>query len=200
LNKKSFSIFELIIVIVILLLFTNRTQYNIDKSNLDDVVMKLKLYLNYTRYIAFLDNKYTKDNIDWKTSLWTLKFQRCSKNIGGIYFVVYSDTNTITSHFKKTDCLKDPLTNKYLYSNWDCKATKDESKYVLLTKQYDITKIKLSCNTTSTLGQISFGANGDIYSSLGDNIVKITKPCYLTLYNSKNQEQTITIEPTGYSY
>jgi len=130
-----------------------------------------------------------------------MKFQNCSKSIGGLYFVVYSDTDISTSHFKKADCLKDPLSNKYLYSNWDCNPSQDESKYILLTKQYGISKVDLTCNTTSTIGQISFDSNGSIYSSLGNDPKEIKKRCYLNLFDKDDKNITITIEPiTGYIY
>ncbi len=159
------------------------------------------LYLQYTRYISFIDDKYEYNNLEYKKKLWTLKFQNCSKNIGGLYFVIYSDNDISTAHFKKTDCLKDPLTNKYMYSNNDCNANQDESKYILLTKQYGIKKVYLSCNTTSTIGQISFNSNGSIYSSLGSDPQEIIKRCYLYLYDKNDHNITITIEPkTGYIY
>lgn len=113
---------------------------------------------------------------------------------------MYSDTYGGTAHFKKTDTLKDPINSKYLYSN-ACSEDKlnDKSKYILLTKEYDIQKVDVSCNTTSTIGQISFGYDGKIYSQLGTNIKEITNRCKITMYDSKDNSIDIAIEPkTGY--
>ena len=113
---------------------------------------------------------------------------------------MYSDTQGGTGHFEKEDTLLDPLNNKYLYSN-QCKedTIRDKSKHVLLTKEYGISKVDVSCNTTSTIGQISFGYDGKIYSQLGKNIKEITTPCEIKLFNEKDKFTTIMVEPkTGY--
>lgn len=129
-----------------------------------------------------------------------MKFLNCQSSIGGLYYNVYSDTQGGTGHFEKEDTLLDPLNNKYLYSN-QCKedTVGDKSKHVLLTKEYGISKVDVSCNTTSTIGQISFGYDGKIYSQLGKNIKEITTPCEIKLFNEKDKFTTIMVEPkTGY--
>ncbi len=105
-----------------------------------------------------------------------------------------------TAHYKKVDTLIDPLNNKYLYSS-ACQddLLNDKSKYVLLTKEYEIEKIEVSCNTTSTIGQISFGYDGKIYSQLGKNIKEIKEQCIIKLFDKENHNTKIAIEPkTGY--
>lgn len=161
---------------------------------------KIILYLNYTRYIAHIDNKFDINDIEWQRQRWTLKFLNCNKTIGGLYYIVYSDADGGTAHYKKKDTLFDPLNNKYLYSN-GCSEDllNDKSKYIMLTKEYGIVKIDVSCNTTSTIGQISFGYDGKIYSQLGTNIKEITKQCQIKLFDEKNDSTIIAIEPkTGY--
>jgi hypothetical protein len=105
-----------------------------------------------------------------------------------------------TAHVKKEDTLKDPLNNKYLYSN-GCKddLINDKSKDILLTKEFGIERVDVSCNTTSTIGQISFGHDGKIYSQLGTNIKEIDKSCIIKLFDRQNNFKAIAIEPkTGY--
>ncbi len=197
--KKSFSTLEIIIVVVLIAVITTAILPRINISKLHLATDKMIFYLNYTRYIAMLDNKYKLDDTEWEKKRWTLKFQHCSNEKDGLYFVVYSDTSGGTAHFKKNETLKDPLNNKYLYSGYDCISSSNESSEVLLTKQYGIKEVKISCNTTSTIGQISFGYDGKIYSQLGTNIQIITQPCTLTLKDNKDNFSTINIEPnTGY--
>ena len=200
-HKKTFSLIEFLFLIVILGIISTQTTLKTTNSNLQKAASKVKLYLNYTRYISHLDNKYSVDDEEWFKKLWTVKFQNCAHDIGGFYFVVYSDKSGGTAHFKKEECLKDPLTNKYLYSNSDCEASHNESKYILLTKEYGVEKVNISCNSNNSLGQISFSYNGDIYSNLGDHPSKITQKCYITLFDKDNNSVKITIEPkTGYIY
>ena len=105
-----------------------------------------------------------------------------------------------TAHIKKEDTLKDPMNNKYLYSNACVEdILNDKSKSILLTKEYGIDKVDVNCNTTSTIGQISFGYDGKIYSQLGTNIKEITKTCIIKLMDKENNYTQIAVEPkTGY--
>ena len=197
--KKSFSLIELIFVIAIVAIISSIIipKTNISKLNL--AADKIILYLNYTRYISHIDNKYDVEDNEWKKKRWTLKFQRCSSSVGGLYYVIYSDASGGTAHFKKSETLKDPLSNKYLYSSSGCQTRYDESKYILLTKEYGVTKVDVSCNTTDAIGQISFGYDGKIYSQLGKTPKEILKRCEIKLYDDKQNFETITIEPkTGF--
>ena len=197
--KKAFSILELIIVISLITVVTSISFPKLNISKLQLATDKMIIYLNFTRYISMLDNKHDIDDVEWEKKRWTLKFQRCSNAEDGLYFVVYSDQSGGTAHFKKSETLKDPLNNKYLYSGYDCKANKNESPDVLLTKKYGIQDIIISCNTTSTIGQISFGYGGKIYSQLGTNIKEIEQPCSIKLVDNQDKESVIIVEAnTGY--
>lgn len=198
-NKNSFTLIELVISIVLITIVVSAVLFNYKSSDLDEGIKKLKLYLNYTRYVAFIDNKIDMEDSEYIKKYWTLKFQKCSKKSDGLYFVVYSDESGGTAHFKKEETLKDPLSKKYLYSNYDCDPSYDESKYILLTKQYGIENIILSCNSTTTIGQLSFSNSGDVYTKLGSSPKLLNDTCYLDIYDSKNNTKRLTIEPkTGY--
>ena len=189
-------IFVLIIISIVISQSIPKTQ--ISKFNLASD--KIILYLNYIRYIAHIDNKFNKMDEEWERKRWTLKFQNCNKKIGGLYYIMYSDMYGGTAHVKKEDTLKDPLNNQYLYSNGCQEDTlNDKSKHILLTKEYGIEKIDVSCNTSSSIGQISFGYDGKIYSQLGTNIKEIEKSCVIKLIDKENNFQNIVVESkTGY--
>lgn len=198
---RSFSLLELIIALSIVTIVLTQIEFKHKNNSLNDALKTLKLHLNYTRYIAHIDNKEDINDNEWKKKLWTLKFQRCSKNVGGLYYVIYSDRNGGTAHFKKTDTLKEPLMNRYLYSNSDCVVSKDESDDVLLTKKFGIKDVRVSCNSTAALGQVSFGFDGKIYSKLGSEQIEIKSGCAISLIDMKNDSKTIILEPeTGYIY
>jgi hypothetical protein len=203
--KKSFSLIEIIFSISLISLTISQLIPKNNFSKIDLVTDKLLIYLKYTRYTAMIDNRYNINDNMWFRERWTLKFQNCSKTIGGLYYVIYSDKNH-GGGINKNECLKDPLTNKYLYSNNDCVASQNESKYILLTKEFGITNINVSCNSTSTIGQITFDHNGSVYSRIStnskkNNQYKLDKKCYIDIYNINNEKRTIVIEAnTGYIY
>jgi prepilin-type N-terminal cleavage/methylation domain-containing protein len=200
-NKNSFTLIEIILVIAIIAVISSQIDFNYQRHTLKDAADILKLHLNYTRYIAHIDNKEDITDNEWKRKLWTLKFQRCSSSVGGLYYVIYTDKSGGTAHFKKEESLKEPLTNRYLYSNSDCKVSKDESDDVLITQKYEVSKVEVSCNNSSSIGQISFGFKGGIYNKLGAEPVEITKKCFIKLYDRQGNNETITVEPyTGFVY
>jgi uncharacterized protein YxeA len=202
--RKAFSLIEIIIVILLLVIVGSFFRYkNTNTNNIEQATKRLILYLKQTRYQAQLDNTYDETDSLWYKKRWTLKFFNCSKNIGGLYYSIYSDTNK-KGHPNLNESLNDPLTNKKVYSSNKCIDTSRISKYVLLTKHFDITNIDISCNSTSSLGQISFGQNGKIYTKLSSytddsSRYELKKRCIITLYDSNNNIRQIGISPeTGF--
>ena len=164
---SAFSLIELIFAISIIAILVSQIVPKKQHSKLDLAAQRVVMYLKHTRYLGLVDNKYSLTNTEWFKARWTLKFQNCSKDEDGMYFVVYSDESGGTAAFKKDECAKDPITSRILYSGYKCEPRDDESKYILLTKEYGITKVTMSCNKTSTIGKISFGEKGNAYSLIG---------------------------------
>jgi hypothetical protein len=199
--KKSFSLLELLIIISIVAIIST---HSVQKNNLSKIKIaknQILLHLKYTRYIAMLDNKYEKGDTLWHKKRWSMKFEKCDKDIGGVFYSVFSDENK-GGGVNKEEVLKDPLTNNYIFAT-SCKKDTlyDKSKFVLLTQEYEIKSIDISCNETSTIGQISFGYDGKVYGKNGINEddYEIKEPCTITLYDKHNQFEIITIYPqTGY--
>jgi hypothetical protein len=202
--KKSFSLLEIILTIVLIaFLYTlfipkNKIDY------LDEITNKIELYISYTRYKALIDDKYDLDDSLWHKKRWTIKFFRCRESVDGIYYSIYSDKNQ-TGHPSVEDTLKDPLTRKNIYSSNYCKENQSNSKYVLLTKKFGITDVKISCNNTTSLGQLSFGSDGKVYSRLSayeneSNEYEITEPCSIKFVYKDGKNKEIIIFPhTSYS-
>ena len=203
--KKAFTLVELIFVIFVLTIIISYIDIKIQDNKLNDATNRLLLYLKETRYQSLINNKYNSNDNLWHKKRWTLKLFRCDKNIGGVYYSIYSDINK-TGHPSFNESLIDPLTNKKIYSTNKCKIVANRSRYVLLTKEYNIKDIDVSCNNTSSLGQISFGNDGKIYSRLSsyENEYKeyeIKNSCIIKLTSLKNESTEIILEPkSGYTY
>ena len=202
--KKSFSLLEIIVTIsLITLLYTiflpnNKIKY------LDELVNRIELYISYTREKALIDDKYDLLDKLWHKKRWTIKFFRCQKSEGGIYYSIYSDKNK-SGHVSIEDTLKDPLSGKNIYSSNGCEENNLHSKYVLLTKEFGIIDVQMSCNSTTSLGQLSFGSDGKIYSRLSEkeneeNEYEITAPCSMKFIAKDGNSREIMLYPkTGYS-
>lgn len=202
--KKSFSLLEIILVITLIgflyTMFLPKTKIN----HINELTNKLSLYITHLRYKALIDDKYDSEDSLWHKKRWTIKFLRCRESVSGIYYTIYSDKNK-SGHPSAEDSLKDPLTNKNIYTSNICNENSLNSKYVLLTKEFGISDIQISCNETTSLGQLSFGSDGEIYSKLSafdneSNEYKIDKPCLIKLISKDNDSREIVIYPnTGYN-
>jgi prepilin-type N-terminal cleavage/methylation domain-containing protein len=206
-TKKAFTFLEIIIVLSILAVAYSAFSFKLDfsKTKLDMASQKIELSLKQARHQALLDNPFDANDVYWHKIRWTLKFFRCQSSVGGLYYVVYRDLNK-SGHPRREDALLDTLSLKKVYSSNLCKANSKDASYVLLTQEYDIQSVEVSCNATTSLGQISFGANSKVYAKLSNEAHEhyeheVKEECYITLKNSKNDQSIIVIEPfTGYSY
>ena len=200
--KNSFSILELILVLFILSLITTTFYLKPHENKLSDAANRIELYLKQTRYQSLIDNKEYQRDEKWHRQRWTFKFFNCSGN-KGIYYVIYSDENK-KGHPNENESLLDPLTKKRVYSTHNCEYDEKRSKYVLLTKEFNVVDTNISCNSTKGLGQISFGNDGKVYSRLSTHEnrsedYEIKNSCYVELINKTGQKKSIKIEPnTGF--
>ena len=203
--KKAFSFLEVILVISLLGFLYTAFIPKTNISKIDEVSNRLVLYLKQTRYQALINDKYNKDDTLWHKQRWTLKFFRCRKDVGGIYYSIYTDKNS-SGHPSMEDSLKDSLNQKNIYSTNYCNENLNNSKYVLITKNFNINEVNVSCNETSSLGQLSFGADGKIYSKLSnienDNTsYEIKDKCKIKLTDTFGEKRNIILENnTAYIY
>lgn len=203
--KKAFTLVEILFVISIISIILSFFYLKQNHSKLDIATNRILIYLKEVRYQSLIDNKKEQNNPLWHKKRWTLKFFRCRKDVGGIYYSIYSDRN-MTGHPSLEESLKDPLTNKRIYSNNKCVQNENSSKYVLLTKEFEIEDVQISCNNTKSLGQISFGSDGKVYSKLSsyenENFeYEIKDRCIIRLKSRDKGYREIIIESiTGYTY
>lgn len=201
--KKSFSVLELIFVLVLLAFLPSFIIPNIKSNELKLASNRLILYLKQTQLQAYSQNFYSTTSSLWHKKRWTLKFYNCRSSVGGIYYVIFSDKN-FKGHPSANESLKDPLTKKPIYSSNACKSNNNFSKYVLLTQQYNISQVDVSCNSTSSIGQISFGSDGRVYSKNSNLKEKyysneVKKPCIIKLIHKNGQTKELKVNPrTGY--
>lgn len=201
-------------MLLIVSIVASMTIYRPQHDDIDEAAKKISLYLKYTRYLALHDDRYMRylrdGNTTWYKERWTFKIQNCAKKIGGYYFVVYRDTDQ-KGYIDKIETAKDPINQKYLYSNSDCVAIVDESPYVLLTKKYGVAKMiankycKPYSGSTVPMA-MSFDEYGLAHNKLSDkpnepNKFRLKAPCVFTIYDAKDNNATITIDDeTGAIY
>lgn len=202
-NKKAFFLIELIFVVLLISFFSYILLPKKNEPEFSTAIERLVIYLNQTKLQALIDNKYNSSNPLWHKRRWTLKFLNCRDSVGGIYYSIYSDIN-MKGHGNAQESLKDPLTKKNIYSSNSCQENSSNSEFVLLTKKFGIESINISCNDTSSLGQISFGNDGNVYTRLSnidnDSYSYLLKnDCFIEFKSKNNQTKIIKIHAkTGF--
>ena len=202
--KKSYFLLEIVLTIsLIAFLYTFFVPKN-KINNLEELTNRISLYLSYVRFKALINDKFDLDDNLWHKKRWTIKFLRCRESEDGIYYTIYNDKNK-SGHPNAENSIKDPLTRKNIYSSNYCKENNSNSKYVLLTKIFGITDVNISCNETTSLGQLSFGSDGKVYSKLSNyenesNEYEIKEPCSIKFVQKDGKNREIVIFPdTSYS-
>lgn len=203
--KRSFTILELIIVVLILsILYTSFTPKT-NTNNIHELKNRLILQLKYLRYKALTDSKYDELDSKWHKERWSFKIFNCDKNKDGVYYAMYSDTNN-TGSVAATEALDDPLSNKNIYTGKQCIPNNSNSKYVLLTDNFKVKEISSTCNSTDAIVQISFGFDGNVYTRLskdeGDSYnYRLEEKCIINIVDNDSNELDIVIEnKTGFIY
>jgi hypothetical protein len=201
--NRSFTILEILVTIVIISIIITLA---IPKKNIGKLQLakeQLILHLKYTRNIAMLDNKYDHNDEEWYKTFWRIKFERCDASYGGAFYSIFWDKNK-KGHASKEEVLKDPLTGKLVYaSNCNPNHLTNYQSNVLLKYHFGIENVDISCNETSSIGQIIFDNEGNVYSSISDERIdkyKIIEKCVIKLSDKYGENEIINIEPSGYIY
>lgn len=203
--KKSFTILELIIVLLLLSLLYTSFIPKINTNNIYELKNRLILQLKYLRYKALTDSKYDESDSKWHKERWSFKIFNCDKNKDGVYYVMYSDTNNSGS-VKGEEALDDPLSNKNIFTGKQCIPNNSNSKYVLLTDNFNINDISGTCKSTDAIVQISFGYDGNVYSRLSTDKndsfnYKLEEKCIISIIDKDSNKINITVEnKTGFIY
>lgn len=203
--KKSFTILELIIVLLLLSLLYTSFIPKTNTNNIYELKNRLILQLKYLRYKALTDSKYDESDSKWHKERWSFKIFNCDKNKDGVYYTMYSDLNN-TGQVAADEALDDPLSNKNIFTGKQCIPNNSNSKYVLLTDNFNVREIYATCNSTKAIVQISFGFDGNVYSKLSKDEndsfnYKLEEKCIINIVDKDSNKIFITVQnKTGFIY
>jgi type II secretory pathway pseudopilin PulG len=172
-QKQSFTMIELIIVIVIISILLIKANFTLANTSLNQAADQVINHINYTRQLALKDNKFQYYPIDnsatelnrtkyWFKQWWQIRFAK-TKNSGEIFYEIFSDlpytAKNGTYNFSKNGYqptnedswnetyAKNPLNNLLLVGRKDDghnNYPKNGDLKLNLTKYYGIKEIKLN--------------------------------------------------------
>jgi len=207
--KKSFTILELIFVIVIIGILTSVILPRTQTNSLEQAANQVIAHIRYTQHLAMVDDRYDVNDNEWYKEKWQFiygKSNSSSRDTGGYYaYSIFSDN--ASGHTSKPDTsemAKNPL-NKEKYLSGGYSGTLDwenqkATKKLNIGYSYGIDNITYSgCSgkriAFDYLGRSFIGADNNWDSSI-DGILK--KQCQIILHKG-NKSISIYIEKeTGY--
>ena len=194
--KKSFSLIELVIVIVVIGILYSSVNFSLNDSSLNQAAHQLVSHINYTRHLALKDNKMQYYPISsgveemnrskyWFKQWWQIKFRYFTKDgVKNYFYEIFTDLPYDGSHnFNKVGNLpnnetswnlsyaKNPLNHKYLVGkNKENSSDKNfpatSDDKLNLTNTYGIVDIVYTNFSSSRT--LIFDNYGNCYLSEGD--------------------------------
>jgi len=159
--KPSFTVIELIVVLIIIGILAYTVNFNFFDNNLKVAADQLENHIRYAESLAFKDDKYrpfpkntTQTEIDrskyWFMQWWQVRFTK--KSNGEIFYEVFSDSPDSSTPYDRfgnpvDEFAKDPLTNQYLDGN---NPSLTGNNKLNLTQTYGIKVIKFNGRNLST--------------------------------------------------
>jgi len=178
--KKSFTMLELIMVILIIGILAAVVIPRTGSNKLAEAATQIVSDIRYTQHLAMIDDKFDSNQNHWYRQRWQLAFSTAHSTRS---YSIFSDSPSLTTGaydgnpsanitYTKVEVARNPL-DKYKYmigvanSNFDNSSTKRITSTLDIGKTYGIVDVKMSDGTTSTVKRILFDHLGRPYRGTG---------------------------------
>lgn len=217
--RKSFSMIELVFVVVMLGVIAGAAVMYIPQTNLQQAADYLISNIKYAKSLAQTDDRYytiSEANVansqlkNWKAGMWQVQFHTTGSNTQNSYSI-YADTgrDAATTNFDGRPMAGDSIAkspqNKACLSGYSMTNLPDEcknnvAKETRLEETYGVTiksvELQGDCNATK---RIYFDSLGMPYCGAADSIKRLTQSAKIVLAR-KNQTATVCISVGGLVY
>ncbi len=214
--KPSFTLLELIIVIILIAILAFSINISIPNNKLQIAADNLKRYLNYTHSLALKDDKFypipkkltsIEENKSkyWFRRFWQLKIGKTTK---GTFFIQVFNDSDLNGSISVNDYAKDALNNKYINGNYSSLTADPDANL----SHYNITSVSYTYKGKvyilnsrgihlyfDNFGNVYLLQNNNYSTNIFKNMKLLTSDLKIKLIQN-NKSKIITITPTGYVY
>ena len=206
LQKKAFTMIELVMVIVVLGILAALAMPRLDRDLKQEAADNILSAIRYTQHLALTDNRHEFDKKNWQKALWQIRFSSPSSK----WLYTVASNIDYNNNLDQNESAIDPSNGKFMHSG-DGIQDNDESPNIFLTKKYGIDSVTFNgCDgkSSSTAKHIAFDAlgrphRGVTQSATNDYATYINNSnCQIT-FSAPSFDSNLTIEieqETGYAF
>ena len=196
--KKSFTLLELVFVIVVIGIIAAVVIPRQQGNSLEEAAIQVISHIRYTQHLAMVDDKFDPNDPLWFLENWQIQFESGGDQVG---YMVYTDRNHL-GNASNNELAQDPLSQR---------SISQATGVADLGGNYGISDIDFSnnCRRNGNTGrELAFDFLGRPYFFISDanptaaNIHEflLTTQCQIILTHTDTSTITIGIEPeTGYA-
>ena len=188
--KSSFTMLELIIVIVVAGILAVTVIPRLERNRLHAAVQQVARHLRYTQHLAMVDDMYDATEPQWYKAMWRISFRNNN------CYVVSSNTD-FRFNYDRNESATDPLTKTLLYSGTDCVQESSDNSDMFLSDKYGIDSIEFE-NTCGNNRFIAFDYLGRPHKTLGSVNDLVRSECKITLHSGERKGVISIMPETGY--
>ena len=180
--KKSFTMLELVMVIVVIGILAAVIIPRTGSNKLAEAATQVVADIRYTQHLAMIDDKFNPNLAHWYRQRWQIAFSTAHSTRS---YSIFSDSPSITTGaydgnpsanitYSKVEVARNPL-DKYRYmigvanSNFDNSSTQRITPRLDIGKTYGVVDVKMSNGTSSTVKRILFDHLGRPYRGTGSS-------------------------------
>ncbi len=210
--KNSFTLLELLFVLVLISIIAIELLPRMKSNLLKQAAQQLIADIRYTQHLALTDDKYDPNDKVWFKKRWQIIFGQSVDTEQKLAYSIFSDNTTDDDDAKPglSELAIDPSNNnKYLsggYSGILKTSEPQANKKMNLGLSYGIDEYKFGGGCSARTRRISFDHYGRpikdslaLYTTAYKKGRLLTKACTIELIDSNEGSIVINIEPeTGY--
>lgn len=186
----AFTMFELIIVIVVAGILSAVIIPRFERDNLRMAANQVVRHIQYTQHLAMVNDVYDASKPLWYKAMWRISFR--SNNC----YIVSSNTD-LDMNYDRDESALDPLTKTLLYSNNSCAQESSDDSNMFLYEKYQIDSIEFN-DACGNNRFIAFDHIGRPHKTLSDINDLMISECRITFYSNARRAIVSILPETGY--
>ena len=208
LNRKAFTMIELVFAIVVVGILAATALARLDRDHKQDAAVQILQDIRYTQHLALMDDKTNPRNVLWQKTLWLIQFNSRNSSTTWMYYV--ASNRDAAGDIDTNEAAFDPVNGERLFDNNNGIQDSGESSRIFLTQNFGIKGIRFNttdvgANSTSAAQHVAFDFMGrphrGIFGATNTYSKVMQEDLNITFTMSDDQEFSIIIEEqTGYAY